>query len=126
VSFLKRLTFFIADLLTSSTYMDWIKIFDSEEEARQKIHPDKPQLLIVDGVRICLVLHANTFNAVQDACSHNGQSLSKGKVNYLGEIVCPWHGYRFSLNSGRACDSSSTDLKTYSIRSDATGFFIAI
>jgi nitrite reductase/ring-hydroxylating ferredoxin subunit len=47
------------------------------------------QLPIVQGKRICLVLHGNNFLAVQDACTHNGESLSGGKVNYLGEIVCP-------------------------------------
>lgn len=105
---------------------EWIKIFNSEEEARARIRPDQPQLIIIGEKRICLVLHDGVFSAVQDACSHNGQSLSKGKVNYLGEIVCPWHGYRFDLKSGRPCDSSSPDLVTYSIRSDNSGFFIAI
>jgi nitrite reductase/ring-hydroxylating ferredoxin subunit len=105
---------------------DWIKIFSTESEARQRIQPDRPQLLIINEKRICLVLHDDKFLAVQDACSHNGQSLSKGKVNYLGEIVCPWHGYRFNLNTGRPCDSSSPDLVTYSIRIDGTGFYLAV
>ena len=104
----------------------WIKIFSSESEARQRIRPDVPQLVIVGSTRICLVLHNNSFAAVQDACSHNGQSLSKGSVNYLGEIVCPWHGYRFNLNTGRPCDSSSPDLITYAVRMDETGFYIAV
>ena len=105
---------------------DWIKIFNSEAEARQRILPDKPQLVVIGETRICLVLHNGNFSAVQDACSHNGQSLSKGTVNYLGEIVCPWHGYRFDLNSGRPCDSSNPDLVTYSIKIDETGFYLAV
>lgn len=106
--------------------MEWVKIFSSDEEARKRIRPDKPQLLVVNGKRICLVLHNNNFLAVQDACSHNGESLSKGQVNYLGEIVCPWHGYRFELNTGRACDSSCADLKTFLVRIDGDGFYIAV
>ena len=105
---------------------DWIKIFNSEAEARQRILPDKPQLVVIGETRICLVLHNGNFSAVQDACSHNGQSLSKGTVNYLGEIVCPWHGYRFDLNSGRPCDSSNPDLVTYGIKIDETGFYLAV
>ena len=106
--------------------MEWIRIFPTEGEARQRIIADRPQLLIVNGKRICLVLHNNKFLAVQDACSHNGQSLSQGKVNHLGEIICPWHGYRFDLTSGKPCDSSSPDLSTYDVRIDETGFYIAV
>ncbi len=106
--------------------MEWIKIFTNDTEARARITSGRPQLLIVSDIRICITLYNNKFYAVQDACSHNGESLSKGHVNHLGEIICPWHNYRFALNSGRACDSSSTDLKTFEIRQDETGFFIAI
>ncbi|WP_333819765.1 Rieske (2Fe-2S) protein [Ohtaekwangia sp.] len=106
--------------------MEWIKIFASDTEARGRIQSGKPQLLVIHGKRICLVLHEGNFRAVQDSCTHNGGSLSQGHVNYLGEIVCPWHGYRFDLRSGRACDSSSHDLKTYPVKSDDSGFFIGI
>ena len=113
-------------MATFTTMRDWIKIFNTEFEARQRIDVDRPQLLIVREQRICLVLHDNNFMAVQDACTHNGQSLSKGHVNYLGEIVCPWHGYRFDLSTGVPCDSSCPDLVTYPIRIDETGFYLAI
>jgi nitrite reductase/ring-hydroxylating ferredoxin subunit len=113
------LTFFIVQ-------MEWIKIFPTEAEARLRILPQKPQLLIVHGKRICLALHDDVFYAVQDSCTHNGESLSKGRLNYLGEIICPWHGYRFSMQSGRASDSSCPDLTTYPIRADASGFYIGL
>jgi nitrite reductase/ring-hydroxylating ferredoxin subunit len=106
--------------------MEWIKIFATESEARLKIQADQPQLLILNGKRIALVLHDKEFYAVQDSCTHNGESLSKGKINYLGDIICPWHGYRFELATGRACDSSCADLKTYPIRIDGDGFFVGI
>ena len=106
--------------------MEWIKIFPSSEEAERRISPGKPQLVIVAGVRICLVRVDTVFFAVQDSCSHNGESLSKGKVNFLGEIVCPWHGYRFELKSGKACDSSSPDLRTYPVEINESGFFIGL
>lgn len=106
--------------------MEWIKIFASDTEARSRIAENKPQLLILHGKRICLVLHKNNFLAVQDACTHNGESLSKGNVNYLGEIICPWHNYRFDLANGKACDSSCADLITYPVKVDDSGFFVGI
>jgi 3-phenylpropionate/trans-cinnamate dioxygenase ferredoxin subunit len=106
--------------------MEWIKIFSNEQEALQRVPEHKPQLVVIGGLRICLVLHNGHFHAVQDSCTHNGESLSKGLVNFLGEIVCPWHGYRFALDSGRACDSDSRDLLIYPVRIDPSGFYIGI
>lgn len=106
--------------------MKWLKIFPSLDEAKQKILPNQPRLLIVNEQRICLVNFNNEFFAVQDKCSHNGESLSKGKVNHLAEIICPWHNYRFSLKDGAAKDSSCPHLKTYQINADKSGFYISI
>jgi nitrite reductase/ring-hydroxylating ferredoxin subunit len=106
--------------------MEWIKIFSGVEEARTRLVPGKPQLLIVGKTRICLAFVNGNFRAVQDACTHNGESLSKGTINYLGEIICPWHNYRFDLATGKACDSSCTDLRTFPIKLDESGFFIGI
>ena len=111
---------------TNVKHMEWLKIFGSEEEARTKMKENIPQLVIAKNKRVCLALHDGMFYAVQDSCTHNGESLSKGKVNYLGEIICPWHNYRFQLNSGTACDSSCHDLVTYPIKSDQSGFYIGI
>ncbi len=106
--------------------MQWVRVFSGAEEARQKLRVDKPQLLIVHGLRICLVMRNESFYAVQDICSHNGESLSKGSVNYLGEIVCPWHNYRFDLQSGRECASRSADLKTFPVKVSPDGFYLGI
>jgi nitrite reductase/ring-hydroxylating ferredoxin subunit len=106
--------------------MEWIKIFQNNEEAEQRIQSDKPQLVIANGKRICLVRHAGVFNAVQDSCSHSGESLSKGHVNYLGEVICPLHNHCFNLQTGRELSSRSADLVTYPIKIDETGFFIGV
>ena len=106
--------------------MNWIKVFSGDIEARERIVSDKPQLLILHGKRICLVLHDNTFFAVQDSCTHNGESLSKGYVNYLGEVICPLHNYQFNLQSGRECNTRSRDLLPYPVKIDESGFFVGI
>ena len=105
--------------------LEWIKIFSSAAEARARIKPNQPQLVVIGNTRICLALVGNSFFAVGDKCSHNGESLSKGKINFIGEIVCPWHGYRFSLQSGR-CAENNPDIPTYPIQENEEGFFIGI
>lgn len=107
-------------------FMLWVKIFSSREEARKRVFPGTTQLLIVHGKRICLALLDQQFYAVEDRCSHQGESLSKGKINYLGEVICPWHGYRFNLKTGRESDERSKDIGCYPIREDGQGIFIGL
>ena len=103
-----------------------VKVFADMQEAERRLMINKPQLLIVDGIRICLVLHDGVLSAVEDRCTHNGESLSKGTVNYLGEVVCPWHGHRFDLKTGRESTERSRDLITYPVSSTPEGVFINI
>ncbi len=106
--------------------MQWVKIFPNSEAAHSRIKPGSTQLLIVHKIRICLARVNDEFYAVEDKCSHNGESLSKGTINYIGEVVCPWHGYRFRLSTGREADERSRDLETYPIKQDETGFYIGL
>jgi len=106
--------------------MEWIKVFSEPLQAKERIVQGKPQLLLIGDVRICLVRLEDKFLAVQDNCTHNGQSLSSGTINYLGEVVCPWHGYRFNLTTGRETGERSGDLVTYPVREDENGVYLWI
>ena len=106
--------------------MEWIKIFNNANEIKSALHENKPQLLIVHGVRITLVLRQNVIYALEDACPHNGQSLSKGNINFSNEIVCPLHEYRFQLVTGREAGQRCRDLKTFLTKLDDTGFYIGL
>jgi len=106
--------------------MRWVKIFTGSAEADKRLVENKPQLLIVEGKRICLVKRGTDFLAVNDRCPHNGESLSKGLVNFAGEIVCPWHGHQFNLKTGREFQERSPDVDCYPIKADEDGLYIGI
>lgn len=106
--------------------MEWIKVFSSGEEARQRLKENIPQLLVVRGQSICLVMRENLLYAIENKCSHNGESLSKGLVNFLGEVLCPWHGYRFNLKTGRECAERSRDLQIYPVKENEEGVFVGL
>jgi len=43
---------------------------------------------------------AGHYYALDNNCPHNGGPLAKGAL--VGqELVCPWHGWRWSVSSGR-------------------------
>ncbi len=106
--------------------MEWIKVFSSIEEAHLRLTENAPQLIVVHGVSICLVKRENNLFAVENKCTHNGESLSKGSVNFLGEVVCPWHGYRFNLKTGRESNERARDLITYPIKQNEEGVFVGL
>jgi len=105
--------------------MEWIKIFADKQKATDLLGESKANTMIISGKKICLAIIGSQIVAVSDRCTHNGESLGKGKVNFLGEVVCPWHGYRFDLKTGR-CRSDAPDLETFPIREGEDGIFIGI
>jgi nitrite reductase/ring-hydroxylating ferredoxin subunit len=106
--------------------MDWVKIFESSESANAALTENQPRLLIVREKRICLVKRDGKFFAVQNNCTHSGGSLSQGKINFLGEIVCPVHQYQFNLKTGRENGQRSSDLECFPVKETEEGIFILV
>jgi 3-phenylpropionate/trans-cinnamate dioxygenase ferredoxin subunit len=106
--------------------VNWVKIFDHADEAKRVVGEEVPQLLVVHGRRICLARYGTEWFAVSDVCTHNGESLSKGHINFRREIICPWHGYTFDLKTGRECAERSADLEVFPIRQTEDGLFIGL
>jgi 3-phenylpropionate/trans-cinnamate dioxygenase ferredoxin subunit len=91
-------------------------LFATLEEAQQKIPLNKTLKIVISGQSLCLMQTHEGFKAMPDECPHLGESLSKGTINYLNEIVCPWHSYRFNLKNGQEMTGKyCKDLKFYEI-----------
>lgn len=106
--------------------MKWIKIFASSEQAMETVKENKPFTVSLSGTLICLVRMEGRFSAFKAFCPHAGASLSDGFVNPYGEIVCPLHGYRFSLRDGREKSGHSCELSLYSVEIREEGVFLGI
>lgn len=108
--------------------MNQHKLFDSREQAEQALPLGKPQKLRVAGREevICLVRTRTGIFAVADACPHLGDSLSRGTINYLNEVICPWHSYRFSLITGEECSNRARRLPVYPVQVESNGIFIQL
>jgi len=106
--------------------MKWVKVFDSKEQAFEALQEKVPRLLQIGERKLCITRFEDKIFITDNKCPHNGDSLSKGAVNHLGEIICPWHNYRYALSSGKECSDRSNDLKTYSVKLDLEGLFVAL
>src|SRR5947207_2822668 len=59
----------------------------------------------------------NAIVAFETRCPHMQAPLRFGRV-VNGEVVCPWHFFRFDTTTGHAagCDKSTMKLKTYPVK----------
>jgi 3-phenylpropionate/trans-cinnamate dioxygenase ferredoxin component len=74
--------------------------------------------------RILIALAEGEVYAVDDMCTHEDASLSKGSLH--GECVkCPLHGSRFRLPTGEALDEPAEEpLNTYSVKIDGDSILV--
>ena len=70
----------------------------------------------VDGVPVVLVADGGRTYALGGRCPHYGGPMGEGWL-HRGELVCPWHGSRFSLEDGEPTQGPSTaPLTCYDLR----------
>lgn len=69
-----------------------------------------------DKLNIAVIRIDNEFFAIEDRCPHAGAALSPGQIQ-CKEIICPRHGARFSLKSGKAlCMPAHEPVKTFPVQ----------
>jgi len=59
-----------------------------------------------DGVDVVVILSNDRLHVFREICPHMGGPLGQATVcRGDATLECPWHGYRFSLESGRLVDN---------------------
>ncbi|WP_456459926.1 Rieske (2Fe-2S) protein [Reichenbachiella sp.] len=106
--------------------MDKVLVFESKEQAERVIPLNEIRKIRIDKLEICLANTRKGFVAFEKECPHLGDDLSKGKINLDGELVCPWHSYRFSLTSGEECENRCGGLKTYPVGWEGEQLFVFV
>ena len=69
----------------------------------------------------CIAVFRTTENAafaIDDACPHKGGPLSQGIVHDRS-VTCPLHNWVISLESGKAQDADSGEVRTHAVRIEA-------
>ena len=76
--------------------MSWVRVGPVAS-----IPPGDHASVEVDGTFVAVFNVAGEFLAIEDVCTHDGEGLSGGPVEG-DQVVCPRHGARFCLRTGRA------------------------
>lgn len=83
--------------------------------------------LEIDDASIVLFKIADSYFAIADLCSHDEGPLGDGDFDEPFEIVCPRHGARFDVRSGKAITGPAyVDIPAYPVRVDGNKITIGI
>jgi 3-phenylpropionate/trans-cinnamate dioxygenase ferredoxin subunit len=89
----------------------WIDVAAADDFA-----PGSRRVVDADGVRVVVFNLDGRYYAIRDCCTHEDAELSDGALDGE-EIVCPWHGARFSIVTGAVtAPPAYENLQTYAVR----------
>ena len=79
--------------------------------------PDRGAVIVRErnGDRIAVFRDGNRISAVTNACAHQNGPIGEGRV-IDGCITCPWHGWQYRIEDGRAPAPFTERLATYKVR----------
>jgi 3-phenylpropionate/trans-cinnamate dioxygenase ferredoxin subunit len=89
---------------------------DWEQMARvEEIPPGGRKLVVVDDLPALLIRIGEDFYCIEDTCTHDGAPMTDGAI--VGcEIVCPRHGARFDIPTGRVTRMPATEpIRTFPV-----------
>lgn len=91
-------------------------MLDFEEIASIDDFQDADRLeVFVEDTPVLLIRVVDQYFAIEDVCTHDGQPLTDGCIEE-GAIVCPRHGARFDLQTGKAlCMPATKPVRTFEL-----------
>jgi anthranilate 1,2-dioxygenase ferredoxin component len=101
----------------SETWHDLIAECDFPEDGKFAIK--------VAGWHVLVGKDDDGFHALNDRCTHAASLLSTGRIR-RGTVMCPLHGARFELASGKCIGGAYRDLRTFPLRIEAGMIAVAV
>lgn len=69
----------------------------------------------IEGFQLAVFLDAGKISVLDNTCPHAGGSLASGIVQ-SGCAVCPWHNWKFQLDSGQLASNPAVKVHRYPVR----------
>ncbi len=89
---------------------DWLMVCSLDEVPEADI-----KLATVNGNEVLLSRFGDKVTCYQNSCAHMGMPLDMGVINNA-ILVCPHHGFEYSLESGECLTAPEVQLHTHAVR----------
>lgn len=100
----------------------WHKIADHINEL--EFNSNHIAVAELKGKKICIALYNDKPFAFAYKCPHAGGILADGFIDALGNVVCPLHRYKYSLQNGRNVSGEGYYLKHWPVEIREEGVFV--
>ncbi|RMH15680.1 MAG: non-heme iron oxygenase ferredoxin subunit [Gammaproteobacteria bacterium] len=98
---------------------DWIHVGRPEE-----IPAGQYKVVELDDTQVAIVNYRGAFYAIEDICTHDGARLT-GLPLEEDQIVCPRHGARFCVRTGKAVTAPAyQDIDCFPVEIRDDGLYI--
>lgn len=92
---------------------EWIDVAKIDE-----LTPGNRKVIMTDVAEIAVFNLDGELFAIEDVCTHDGGELASGVCDG-DQIICPRHGARFCIRSGKALTPPAyEDIETFPVRID--------
>jgi nitrite reductase (NADH) small subunit len=89
------------------------------------IPPGTAKVVEVQDVGVALFNLEGTIYAIDNMCQHAGGPLGEGKIE--GDVViCPWHGYRYQIKTGRYVKNPDMSVACYQVKIDNGKILVSV
>lgn len=83
------------------------------------------KLVEVEEVRVALFNLDGKIYAIEDVCTHDGGPLVEGTIVNGCEVLCPRHGARFDIRTGKALSFPAFEAtNSYAVRIEGENVLI--
>ncbi len=94
--------------------------------AASELSETEPLAVFVEGYAMAVVRCGEGVYAVQDMCTHDGETLGNAQVENC-QIICPRHGAHFCVKTGEALTPPAYEpLQTFAARIDQGRVFVEV
>ena len=77
--------------------------------------PEGKHTAIINGWHVLAVKTSDGFFAMNDRCTHQASHLSTGRIR-RDAVMCPLHGARFEIATGKCLGGTYKPLRTFPLR----------
>ena len=98
----------------------------SEDETKIQLSTNSIAVIEVNNKKICLTKFRNEWFAFAYTCPHASGILANGYIDVLGNVVCPTHRYKFSIQNGRNTSGEGFYLTTYPVEKRQDGLYVGL
>ncbi len=78
-----------------------------------------------NGDQIALYRVSGGFYATTNTCAHQGGPLGEGTLSD-NVITCPWHGWKFNVETGVSVVVPTVKVKTYNVKVEGNNVLVEV